>query len=84
MRVSQSQEDFSAEEHGEQQKLPLIGVKKSHIHRRCCQAPFLTAISIALFGGACLLFAASLTLLAPSDRKCAMQLSSYCGFKLPE
>jgi hypothetical protein len=40
------------------------------------------AVSIALFGGACLLFAASLTILAPSDRKCAMQLSSSCGFQV--
>lgn len=80
MKVSQSQEDLSAEEYGEQRDLLLGGMNNIYIPRLCCQTPLPTAISIAIFGGVCLLFAASLTILAPSDRKCAMQLSSYCGF----
>lgn len=82
MRVSQSQEEPCPEEYEKQQDSPLMGVQKSAANRQCCRPQVLMAISIALFGGACLLFAALLTILAPSDRKCAMQLSSYCGFQV--
>lgn len=82
MRVSQSQEEPCPGGYDEQQDSPLIGVQKSAAHRQCCRPQVLMAVSIALFGGACLLFAGSLTILAPSDRKCAMQLPSYCGFQV--
>jgi hypothetical protein len=69
IRISQSQEDLPPEEHGEQQNLPLVGMKNSHMHRNCCQTRMLMAISIALFGGTCLPFAASLTILSCSDSR---------------
>lgn len=84
MRVSQAQEESSPEKYEEQleQDSPLMGVQKSVTSRQFCGLQVLLAISIALLGGTCLLFAALLTSRAPSDRKCAMQLSSYCGFQV--